>query len=210
MKVSREQVVAIIKEMARAMEENKTYLTQLDSAIGDGDHGINMNRGFKKVLEKMPEVEDKDIGTLFRTAGMSLVSAVGGAAGPLYGTYFMQWGKIAQGKDELSNGDFLEMLQAGLEGIKQRGKAQVGEKTMVDALEPAVEAFQQADQAGEDFVVCLQAAVEAATRGRDSTVDMVARKGRASYLGERSRGHQDPGATSTVLLLESMQRVLEG
>lgn len=210
MKVSREQVIAVIKEMARAMEENKTYLTQLDSAIGDGDHGINMHRGFKKVLEKMPEVEDQDIGTLFRTAGMSLVSAVGGAAGPLYGTYFMQWGKVAQGKDELSNGDFLEMLQAGLEGIKQRGKAQVGEKTMVDALEPAVQAFQEADQAGEDFVVCLQAAVEAAIKGRDSTVDMVARKGRASYLGERSRGHQDPGATSSVLLLESMQRALEG
>ncbi len=210
MKVSREQVVAVIKEMARAMEENKTYLTQLDSAIGDGDHGINMHRGFKKVLEKMPEVEDKDIGTLFRTAGMSLVSAVGGAAGPLYGTYFMQWGKVAQGKDELSNGDFLEMLQAGLEGVKQRGKAQVGEKTMVDALEPAVQAFQEADQAGEDFVACLRAAVEAAIRGRDSTVDMVAIKGRASYLGERSRGHQDPGATSSVLLLESMQRALEG
>lgn len=209
MKVTRDQVIAMLKEMASAMAENKEYLTELDSAIGDGDHGINMDRGFKKVVEKLPAVEDKDVGTIFKNTGMSLVSAVGGAAGPLYGTFFMQFGKVAAGKEELTNGDIGAMLAAGLEGIKQRGKAVVGEKTMVDALEPAVEAFNAAVAQGKDLVECLREAVKAAEKGKESTLNMVAKKGRAHYLGERSIGHLDPGATSSVLLLQAMLKVLE-
>ncbi|MGB4376165.1 MAG: dihydroxyacetone kinase subunit DhaL [bacterium] len=209
MKVNRDQVVAMIEEMAAAMAQNKEYLTELDSAIGDADHGINMDRGFRKVLEKLPPVADKDIGTIFKNVAMSLISAVGGAAGPLYGTFFMQFGKIAAGKEELTANDIGAMLAAGLEGIKQRGKAVVGEKTMVDALEPAVEAYSAAADAGKDLVECLRAAVAAAEDGKKATIPLVAKKGRAHYLGERSVGHQDPGATSAELLLRAMLKVLE-
>jgi len=210
MKVDRDQIVAMIEEMAAVVAQNKEFLTELDSAIGDADHGINMDRGFRKVLEKLPSVADKDIGTIFKNVGMGLISAVGGAAGPLYGTFFMQFGKVAAGKEELTTEDIGAMLTAGLEGIKQRGKAVVGEKTMVDALEPAVQAYTAAAEAGKDLLACLKAAVAAAEEGKKATIPLVAKKGRAHYLGERSAGHQDPGATSAELLLRAMVKVLEG
>ncbi|NLJ33430.1 MAG: dihydroxyacetone kinase subunit L [Firmicutes bacterium] len=210
MKVAKDQIVAMIKEMAASVAENKKYLTELDSAIGDGDHGINMDRGFRKVLERLPAVEDKDVGSIFKNVGMSLISAVGGAAGPLYGTYFMEFGKVAAGKEELTNGDLEKMLAAGLNGIKRRGKAVVGEKTMVDALEPAAEAFAAAAAKDKTPLACFQAAVAAAKKGKEATIPMLAKKGRAHYLGERSIGHQDPGATSSELILASMLKVLEG
>lgn len=209
MKVAKDQIVAMIEEMAVILAKNKTFLTELDSAIGDGDHGINMDRGFRKVLERLPAVADKDIGSIFKNVGMSLISAVGGAAGPLYGTFFMEFGKIAEGKEELSNGDFKMMLAAGLEGIKRRGKAVVGEKTMVDALEPAAKAFAAATDEDKEPRACFQAAVAAAQKGKEGTIPMLAKKGRAHYLGERSIGHQDPGATSSELILRSMLKVLE-
>ncbi len=209
MRVAKDQIVAMIKEMAASVAENKVFLTELDSAIGDGDHGINMDRGFRKVMEKLPAVVDKDIGSIFKNVGMSLISAVGGAAGPLYGTYFIEFGKVADGKEQLTNGDFKEMLRAGLEGIKRRGKAVVGEKTMVDALEPATEAFARAAAEDKDPLACFQIAVDAAKKGKEATIPMLAKKGRAHYLGERSIGHQDPGATSSELILRSMLNILQ-
>lgn len=202
MPVSRDDVIAWIKAIAEMIVENSSYLTQLDSDIGDADHGANMERGFKAVLNKLPEINDKDIGTVFKTVGMTLLSTVGGAGGPLYGTWFLQAGLKTAGKMELTLADWAEALEASLTGIVMRGKAQPGDKTMVDALTPAVEALKQAVQENQPFAVALELSAEAAQKGMEATIPLVARKGRASYLGERSAGHQDPGATSSYLILK--------
>jgi len=195
---------------AAVLIENKEYLTELDSAIGDADHGINMDRGFRKVLEKLPEVADKDIGNILKTTGMTLISSVGGASGPLYGTFFMRGGMAAAAKEELSGDDLATMLQGGVDGVVQRGRAQAGDKTMVDAWLPAMKALRESLDGGNDTVTALRQAVAGAEQGMKDTIPMLAKKGRASYLGERSIGHQDPGATSSYLMLKAMLDTIDG
>jgi phosphoenolpyruvate---glycerone phosphotransferase subunit DhaL len=195
--------------MAAAMEEHRRYLTKLDSEIGDGDHGTNMHRGFQAALERLGGADPSTPADALKAVSMALISKVGGAAGPLYGTAFLRASTALQGKDEVSAEDAAEALEAALGGIKQRGKAEVGDKTIVDALEPAAEAAKGAVSDGSAAAV-LRAAAEAAQEGAESTVPLTARKGRASYLGQRAAGHQDPGATSTYLLLDAAARALEG
>jgi dihydroxyacetone kinase-like protein len=189
-----------IVRFADEMATHRTELTQLDTAIGDGDHGTNMDRGMRKAVERLDGLEDGDIGASLKAVGMALVSSVGGAAGPLYGTLFMQMGSATAGKSELDLAGFADALDAGVQGVCARGKAEPGDKTMVDALMPALETLRN----GGD----LAAAADAAEQGMKATIPLVARKGRASYLGPRSEGHQDPGATSTYLLLRSAAEVL--
>jgi dihydroxyacetone kinase-like protein len=190
-----------MKRFAAEVAENRAYLTKLDGAIGDGDHGTNMDRGMKKALERLEATDGDDIGASLKAVGMALVSSVGGAAGPLYGTLFLQMGQSAAGRSELDLAGFTEALDAGVQGVIKRGKAEPGDKTMLDALGPALETLRAAD--GDDVADALQRAAEAAREGMEATVPLVARKGRASYLGERSAGHQDPGATSSHLLLKT-------
>ena len=199
---------AVVEEMAAAMEENRRRLTKLDSEIGDGDHGNNMNRGFQTVLERLDDADLSTPAEVLKTVFMTLISKVGGAAGPIYGTAFMEASKSFGDKEEISAEDAAEALQAALDGVKKRGKAEVGDKTIVDALQPAVEAAKEA--AGQGSVAdVFRAAATAAEEGAESTVPMRARRGRASYLGVRAEGHQDPGATSTYLLLDAAARALE-
>jgi len=202
--VTKDQIVQWLQTSAAVLEENKQYLTQLDSPIGDADHGINMDRGFKKVIGQLPSVVDKDIGSVLKTTGMTLISSVGGAGGPLYGTLFMRAGMAVDAKHELTDEDLGALLEAAVEGVVQRGKARLGDKTMVDALTPAKEAFKAAITTGADTVSALREAVAAAEKGMQDTIPMLAKKGRASYLGERSIGHQDPGATSSYLILKAL------
>jgi len=203
MTITRDDVLAWLKAYAAALAENRDYLTELDSAIGDADHGQNMDRGFKAVLAKLPSVAGSDIGTILKTAGMTLVSTVGGAGGPLYGTLFMQAGMVTAGKNELAPADVVALFDAGLKGVVMRGKAVLGDKTMVDAITPAVERLRAVVDGGGDLAEGLRQAAAAAEAGMQATIPLVARKGRASYLGERSAGHQDPGATSSYLLFKT-------
>jgi len=197
-----------MKRFAAEVAENRAYLTKLDGAIGDGDHGTNMDRGMKKALERLEATDGDDIGASLKAVGMALVSSVGGAAGPLYGTLFLQMGQATAGKSELDLAGFTEALDAGVQGVVKRGKAEPGDKTMLDALGPALEALREAS--GDDVAEGLSRAADAAREGMESTVPMVARKGRASYLGERSAGHQDPGATSSHLLLKTAAEAAGG
>ena len=199
----------VVREMAAAMEEHRRYLTKLDSEIGDGDHGNNMHRGFQAALERLDGADPSSPADALKAVSMALVSKVGGAAGPLYGTAFLRASTALQDKEEVSPEDAAEALDAALGGIKQRGKAEVGDKTIVDALQPAVEAAKEAAPNGSVSEV-IRAAAEAAREGAESTVPLTARKGRASYLGPRAEGHQDPGATSTYYLLDAAARALEG
>jgi len=206
--ITREQIVEWLRTTGNVMADNKEFLTQLDAAIGDAEHGINMDRGFKKVISQLPAIEDKDIGSILKGAGMAFISSAGGASGPLYGTLFMRAGMVASGKYELSTTDLAAVLRAGLSGIIERGKAQVGDKTIVDALAPAVEAFDRAVKDGADMTEALRQAVAAGEKGVKSTIPMVAKRGRASYLGERGIGHQDPGATSLYLILKALYDIV--
>lgn len=201
--MTRDQILEWVRLYAAAIAEHKDQLTELDAALGDGDHGINMDRGMSEVLLKLPGLAGRDIGAIFNGVGMTLLSKVGGASGPLYGTLFMRFSKESTGNLELSGEEFLTGLAAGVSGIQQRGSAHVGEKTMVDALAPAVTALREALAAGEDLPASLQAAAAAAQAGTAATIAMQATKGRASYLGPRSVGHQDPGATSAALLVST-------
>jgi len=201
--VSYGQVSDWIRAFAAVVAENKEYLTELDSAIGDADHGINMNRGMQAVVGKLDEGEAADIGALLRTVGMTLVSKVGGASGPLYGTLFLEMGKSAAGREELSDEDWADALAAGVAGVQRRGKAELGDKTMVDVLVPAVETVRAALAGGAPLDEALRRSAEAAQAAMTATIPLVARKGRASYLGERSANHQDPGSTSSWLLLRT-------
>lgn len=210
MPITRDKVLEWIKASADTLAENRDYLIQLDAAIGDADHGANMDRGFKAVLTKLPELADKDIGTIFKTVGMTLLSTVGGAGGPLYGTFFLQAGMQTAGKMELNLEDWTAALQAALNGVIMRGKAELNDKTMVDALTPAVNALKQAVEENQPIEKALQLSAEAAHAGMEATTPLVARKGRASYLGERSAGHQDPGATSSYLLIKEAADIWSG
>jgi phosphoenolpyruvate---glycerone phosphotransferase subunit DhaL len=201
--LSYEDVLAWVKAYASTIAENKEHLTKLDSAIGDADHGINMNRGMTAALAKLDGLENGDVGTLLKTVGMALISSVGGAGGPLYGTLFLQMGTATAGKSELEPEDWRAALEAALAGVQMRGKAEPGDKTMVDALMPGKDGLAEALSEGADFADALRRSATAAEEGMRATVPLVARKGRASYLGERSAGHQDPGATSSYLLLKT-------
>ncbi len=204
MVVTKSNILQWLEMTAAVMSENKDYLTQLDSPIGDADHGINMNRGFRKVMEKLPTVEDKDIGNILKTTGMTLISSVGGASGPLYGTFFMRGGMAVDAKEELTGDDLSAMLQSGVDGLIQRGRAQLGDKTMIDAWLPAMKALRESLDNNHDLMEAMEEAVNAAEQGMKDTIPLQAKKGRASYLGERSIGHQDPGATSSYLLLKAL------
>ena len=195
-------MAAIIEGMAKKIEAEKDYLTQLDNEIGDGDHGINLARGFEAVEKKLPSLAGGDIGALLKGVGMQLVSTVGGASGPLYGTAFMKAGMACKGRTELDGPAFVKAMEAAVDGIKMRGKATEGEKTMLDALCPALKAMQDEVAAGKSLKEALQDAAAAAEKGVEYTKTIIATKGRASYLGERSLGHQDPGATSSLYLLQ--------
>jgi dihydroxyacetone kinase-like protein len=197
-----------LRDLASTLHENAAYLTELDSAIGDADHGSNMDRGFAAVVAVMDETEFDSVDELLKKAGMTLVSKVGGASGPLYGTFFLRFGTALAGK-EITAASVGEALQAGVGGILARGKPELGDKTMFDSLHPALEALEATVGAGMSSADAFTTAWRAAVRGRDDTIPMVARKGRASYLGERSAGHQDPGATSSALLFEAATGAFE-
>ena len=203
MAISKEDVVNWVKIYAQIIEDNTDLLTELDRQIGDADHGANMKRGFKAVLEKLPAVEDKDIGTILKNVAMTLLSKVGGAGGPLYSTLFMKAGNSIGPKVEIELVDWVQALEAGINGIAALGKALPNDKTMLDALYPALEALKSSMDQGLSTGEALSKSAEAAHQGMLATIPLVARKGRASYLGERSAGHQDPGATSTFFLLDS-------
>lgn len=194
----------IVQAVSEKIEAEKDLLTELDSAIGDGDHGINMARGAKAVMEKLPSLIEKDTGVLLKGIGMAIVSSVGGASGPLYGTAFMKAGDALKGKEEPSAEDFLAAFSAAIAGIKMRGKSTTGEKTMLDALCPAESAMREAIEAKKSPKEILQAAAAAAEKGAEETTNILATKGRASYLGERSIGHKDPGAVSSAFMLRAM------
>jgi dihydroxyacetone kinase-like protein len=208
--ISYDDVIAWIRRFAAAVAENKVYLTELDSAIGDADHGINMDRGFTAVAGKLDGLVGPDIGQTLKTVGTTLVSTVGGASGPLYGMFFMQMGGAAAGKETLTAEDFATAFEAGVGGVLRIGKAEAGDKTMVDALLPARDALRAAIADGASVGDAVLRMANAAEEGMLATVPLVARKGRASYLGERSAGHQDPGATSTHLLLRSAAETFAG
>ncbi len=197
-----------VELFADRIKERREELTELDSAIGDADHGINMDRGFSAVRAKLGELDEApDLGAAAKLVGMTLISTVGGASGPLYGTFFLRMATSLGDRAEVDAAALGAALRAGLEGVIQRGKAGLDDKTMVDALSPAVDAY---DAAGDDIGAALSAAAEASAAGRDRITPLVARKGRASYLGERSANHQDPGATSTTVMIESLRDAVDG
>jgi dihydroxyacetone kinase-like protein len=202
-RITLEELKSWLHEFARLSAEQRAELSVVDAAIGDGDHGTNMDRGMQAVVTSM---SGDTIGDLVKQAGMTLVSTVGGASGPLYGTFFLRFASSAGAAGELDAAQFAAAMRAGLDGIVARGKAEPEDKTMFDALAPAVQTLESG--AAADLANTLHAAAEAADKGRDATIEMLARKGRASYLGERSIGHQDPGATSAALLVRAAASVL--
>jgi dihydroxyacetone kinase-like protein len=204
--IDRDAVVDWMRRFAGEMGEHRQELVRLDTAIGDGDHGTNMDRGMRKALEKLDAADQADPGAVLKTVAMALVSSVGGAAGPLYGTLFLQMGTALAGQEQVDLAAWTEAWRKGLEGVQARGKAVPEDKTMVDALIPAIEALESAP----DLDAGLRAAVQGAEEGMRATIPLVARKGRASYLGERSKDHQDPGATSTYYLFKSAAEALAG
>jgi dihydroxyacetone kinase-like protein len=204
MPVDRDGAVAWMRRFAEEMSERREELVRLDTAIGDGDHGTNMDRGMRKALERIESAEPGDPGAVLKAAAMALVSSVGGAAGPLYGTLFLQMGSAMDDQAEVEAAGWAQAWRRGLEGVQARGKAEPGDKTMLDALIPGVEALEQASE----LDAALRDAAQAAEGGMKATTAMEARRGRASYLGERSIGHQDPGATSTYYLFESAAEAL--
>ena len=199
-----------ISRFAAAMNDKRDWLTELDSAIGDADHGANMARGMTAVVDKLGAGVPETIDELLKGVGMTLVSSVGGASGPLYGTFFLRMGMTAGAVSSLDAARFAAALRAGVDGVVARGKPEAGDKTMYDALAPAVDALDSSLADGSDLSAALSAAAEAAAAGRDATLPLVARKGRASYLGDRSAGHLDPGAASTAILFETLAAAARG
>ena len=206
--ISNEQLLAWLEGCAEAMNEHKQELTDLDAATGDADHGNNMARGFNKVQEVLPAQTDKTPKDMFKAISMVLMSSVGGASGPLYGSFFMQGGMAVNSEDGMSLADLQVFLEKGVAAVKKRGRSEAGEKTMIDALEPAAEAVKAALVKGADVSSVLAAMVEATKAGMQHTTDLKATKGRASYQGDKSIGHQDPGATSSYYLLRALQETV--
>lgn len=200
--ITRDQILTWLIAYINAVNANADELNRLDSALGDGDFGASMQRGVQAIGNKMQGFADKDIGTIFKTIGMALVSAMGGTSGPLLGTMFLQMSSKSMGKQALSLAEWTETLQAGVDGIMMRGKAQVGDKTMLDALVPALDALKAAD--GAALSAALRQSADAAKQGRDDTANIIAKKGRASYVGERGLGNIDPGAANAALFLETL------
>jgi dihydroxyacetone kinase-like protein len=203
-----DSLVSWLGAFRTAVTEQRAYLTELDSAIGDADHGANMARGMAAVMEKLESSTPSTADELFKSVGMTLVTSVGGASGPLYGTFFLRMGMTAGAVAEFDGAALAAALRAGLDGIVARGKAEAGDKTMFDALAPALDAFDSALVDGSSIPVAAGVAADAAEAGRDATEPLVARKGRASYLGERSAGHLDPGSASSALLMRTLADVL--
>jgi dihydroxyacetone kinase-like protein len=208
MTISRDQFIVWIKDFAGVIAENKEYLTSLDSAIGDADHGINMDRGFQAVLTKLPAFANQDIGSISKNIGMVLISTVGGASGPLYGSLFMQFGNKTVGKLELTLSDWIAAIESAVNAVMMRGKANLGDKTMLDTLIPALNTLKECAAKGASLEDALRAAEKTAEQGMLATTPLVAKKGRASYLGERSAGTQDPGATSSYYLMKTAAHTL--
>jgi phosphoenolpyruvate---glycerone phosphotransferase subunit DhaL len=208
--ITMEQLADWLRRFRNLVIKNQTQLTELDSAIGDADHGINMARGMTAVIDKLDGHQPPHANELFKIVAMALVTSVGGASGPLYGTFFLRFGGATGAATELDIEALAMALDAGLTGIMERGKAEPGDKTMVDALSPAVDAMEAVIKSGGDLATAVTSARDAAAAGRDATVPMVARKGRASYLGERSAGHMDPGAVSMSLLFDALAEELAG
>ena len=205
------QAVAWVRSTASVIEDNAGALTRLDSAIGDGDHGTNMNRGFKAAVQRLDGLEgDQDFGSLFKAIGMALIGKVGGASGPLYGSLFLGMGKELGDTNQVEDERLAAALRAGYDSVVARGKAQLEDKTMLDAWHPALVTLDDALAGGKELGPALDEAAASAEAGMKATIPMIARKGRASYLGERSRDHQDPGATSTHLILQTMADVVNG
>ena len=198
------KVIEILIKISEKIDKNKEYLTELDAAIGDGDHGLNMSKGFNAVSDKLKAEEDDNIGNILKKTGMTLVSNVGGASGPLYGTAFMKASMALKDRNEIDINDFLSALKLALEGIKSRGKSTEGEKTMIDALSPAIKSMEDSIKNGDSYIEVLEKGKDAALEGVEFTKTIKATKGRASYLGDRSIGHQDPGATSCFYILETI------
>lgn len=207
MKIGLNEVKEIIKNIAKVIEENKDFLTELDANIGDADHGINMYKGFKAVIKKLNETNTESISEILKMTGMILVSNVGGASGPLYGTAFMR-ASMAIDKEYMDIYDFINILKAALEGIKFRGKSNVGEKTMIDTIEPALNALIKSKDDDLSDKEALENMKDEALKGLEYTKTIIATKGRAAYLGERSIGHQDPGATSSYLMLNEIYKYI--
>jgi dihydroxyacetone kinase-like protein len=203
MAVGTPEVLQWLQVLQQVYSENRQLLTELDSAIGDADHGINMDRGFSAVKAELAAHPPSEIRSVFESVATALIRHVGGAAGPLYGTFFLRAAAACAGKTEIQAADVVALFQAGIEGVRQRGKAAAGDKTMLDALLPALDAMRKAFDNGGTLALLLDAAAAAAQAGMLATIPMQARKGRASYLGPRSIGHQDPGATSSYLLLQA-------
>ncbi|MDF2548754.1 MAG: dihydroxyacetone kinase, subunit [Anaerosolibacter sp.] len=194
--------VKVIEDLAQMIEEKRDYLSGLDSDIGDGDHGINLSIGFREVMKNLGDWQQKDLTFLFKKMGMALLGKVGGSAGPLYGSFFMKFAEQAGGKEAVSFVELYQMFKAGIEAIEMRGKAVVGEKTMVDALRPGLDDFTKSIEEGLEPKSAFERFVAAARQGSEATIPLVAKKGRAMRLGERAIGHLDPGAASAVLILE--------
>ncbi len=204
MSINTTEVIKILGSISKVLVQNKAYLSELDAAIGDGDHGINMEKGFLAVAEKIKDDGECTIGEVLKKTGMALVSNVGGASGPLYGTAFMKAAVEVKDTKTVGLNDFLNIMNAALGGIKMRGKAETDDKTMVDAIEPAIESLKESISLNLDPVTALEKAKDSALKGVLHTKEIIAKKGRASYLGERSIGHQDPGATSSYLILNTI------
>lgn len=207
MALTKQQVVDWLMRCGEVFSRERDFLTRLDTEIGDADHGLNMNRGFNKVVEKLPSVADKDIGFILKNTGMTLLSSVGGASGPLFGTFFIRAAQAANAKQSTDLAELQQMMQEGVEGVVMRGKAEPGDKTMCDARWPVVESLGQSAQQNLSVAEALQRAADSAERAVESTITMQARKGRASYPGERSIGHRDPGATSVMLMMKTLAEV---
>jgi phosphoenolpyruvate---glycerone phosphotransferase subunit DhaL len=207
---SSEEAVAWVRTTAAVVEEQAPELTRLDAAIGDGDHGTNMARGFRNVLMRLEGLSRQDLGSVFKEVSMALIGKVGGASGPLYGSFYLAMGRELGEATEVEDAALAAGLRAGYDAVVVRGKAQLGDKTMLDALHPALEALDAALADGKELGGALDAAEAAAREGVAATIPLVARKGRASYLGERSRDHQDPGATSSHLIVKALADVVNG
>ena len=208
MSVNTDKVRSIIGDIAAVIIEQKQYLSDLDQAIGDGDHGFNMARGFEAVMKKLKEAPGADIGEVLKTVAMTLISNVGGAAGPLYGSLFLKASGVAKGLTEMDLSAFVPVLKEGILGVQARGKAELGDKTMIDVLLPMLESIEKDNAAGLSGKEAFANAEKIAAECMEKTRDIIAKKGRASYLGERSIGHIDPGATSSYLMISTINKAL--
>ncbi len=209
MQITADHVTRFLQLVAERVKEQRDYLTRLDAAIGDADHGVNLDRGFSSVMSKLASATDRSISGLLKLTGMTLISTVGGASGPLYGTAFLRASTVIGDRTTIGADEVIAALTAALEGIQTRGKATRGEKTMIDAIAPAIDALKEHYAASGDLLAAMRAAVAACEQGMIATEPMMATKGRASYLGERSIGHRDPGASSAFLMAQAMLDVLE-